>query len=71
MFASDITKQMFTGILSDEFLKKYSIGYVLFMGVKKSGFIYQATVCIPESYVCNLVNIEVSFKGKMTMKAVK
>ncbi|WP_071146883.1 DUF4738 domain-containing protein [Bacteroides ihuae] len=71
LFASDITKQMFAGILSDEFLKKSILSDMLFMGVRKSGFLYQATVCIPESYVCNLVNIEVSFKGKMAMKAVK
>ncbi|MBP7919461.1 MAG: DUF4738 domain-containing protein, partial [Parabacteroides sp.] len=42
-----------------------------FIGVGASGFHYQASVCIPESFVCNIVDLYVSFKGKLTMKAAK
>jgi len=39
-----------------------------FYGVGKIGFRYQATVCIPESSVCNLVNLIIGFDGKLSIK---
>ncbi|WP_321331311.1 DUF4738 domain-containing protein [uncultured Bacteroides sp.] len=71
LFASDITKQMFKGILSDDFLDKSILSDMQFMGINRNGYQYQASVCIPESSVCNLVNITIDFKGKLTMKSVK
>ena len=37
----------------------------------RKGYHYQALVCIPESPVCNLVNLTISFDGKLNITAAK
>jgi len=69
IYASDITKQKFTGLIPDDFLQKAIFSDMDFIGVNSSGFHYQGTVRIPESSVCYLVNLNISFKGKLSMKA--
>ena len=71
LYASDITKQMLSPYVSADFLSKSLFSDMQFIGVGPSGFHYQASVCIPESFVCNIVDLYVSFKGKLTMKAAK
>jgi len=67
IYGHDITKDMFSDVIPEEFLKNAILSDMEFYGVGKVGFRYQATVCIPESSVCNLVNLIVSFDGKLTM----
>jgi hypothetical protein len=68
IYGHDITKDMFSGVIPAEFLKNSILSDMDFYGVGKVGFRYQATVCIPESSVCNLVNLIVSFNGKLSIK---
>lgn len=63
VYAKDINKQMFDQIISTEFLSNSILADMNFINVNSSGFLYQANVCIPESYVCQLVNLTVSFDG--------
>ena len=42
-----------------------------FTGIDRKGYHYQALVCIPESPVCNLVNLTISFDGKLNITAAK
>lgn len=68
IYGHDITKQMFAGVITDDFVQNCLLSDMEFIGVRKEGFRYLATLCIPESSVCNLVSLTVSFDGKLTMK---
>lgn len=68
IYGHDITKQMFTGVIPEDFIQNCLLSDMIFVGVRKDGFKYLATLCIPESSVCNLVSLTVSFDGKLTMK---
>jgi len=68
IYGHDITKDTFLGVIPNEFLKNAILSDMEFYGVGKIGFRYQATVCIPESSVCNLVNLIIGFDGKLSIK---
>lgn len=68
IYGHDITKDMFSNVIKEDFLKNAILADMRFYGVSKVGFRYQATVGIPESSVCNLVNLVVSFDGKLSIK---
>lgn len=68
LYGRDITKKIFSGIFSDEFLNQTILADMNFMGVDSKGYHYQATLCIPESSVSNLVNISIGFNNKMEIK---
>jgi len=68
IYGHDVTRDMFSDLIPEQFLRNSILSDMEFYGVGKTGFRYQATVCIPESSVCNLVNLTISFDGKLTMK---
>ena len=65
LYNSDITKQMFGNIMSEDFLQQSILSDIEFKGVSKKGFHYQATICIPESSACNIANLIVDFDGEL------
>ena len=71
LFSSDITKQMLENVISTDFLQQSILSEMNFKNVDRKGFHYQATVCIPESSVCNIAYLSVSFDGKLTIYTAK
>ena len=71
LFSSDITKQMLENVISTDFLQQSILSEMNFKNVDRKGFYYQATVCIPESSVCNIADLSVSFDGKLTIYTAK
>ena len=71
LFSSDITKQMLENVISTDFLPQSILSEMNFKNVDRKGFHYQATVCIPESSVCNIADLSVSFDGKLTIYTAK
>ena len=71
LFSSDITKQMLENVISTDFLQQSILSEINFKNVDRKGFHYQATVCIPESPVCNIADLSVSFDGKLTIYTAK
>ena len=71
LFSSDITKQMLENVISTDFLQQSNLSEMNFKNVDRKGFHYQATVCIPESSVCNIADLSVSFDGKLTIYTAK
>lgn len=71
LYAQDITKQMFSSALPEEFLQQAILSDMNFTGINKSGYHYQALICIPESSVCRVINLNISFAGKINISAVK
>ena len=71
LFSSDITKQMLENVISTDLLQQSILSEMNFKNVDRKGFHYQATVCIPESSVCNIADLSVSFDGKLTIYTAK
>ena len=71
LFSSDITKQMLENVISTDFLQQSILSEMNFKNVDRKGFHYQATVCRPESSVCNIADLSVSFDGKITIYTAK
>ena len=66
LFAKDIHKDDFTGILPNEFLQWGILSDMDFVDVTPKGYHYQATVCIPGRASCYLINLSISFQGEIT-----
>ena len=71
LFASDVTKQMFDKVLPVDFLEQSILSDTKFMKVDRNGFHYQAVLAIPETSIYSIVNMEVSFKGDLTITSSK
>ena len=71
LYASDVAKKDFAGVIPDDFLQKSILADMNFIKVNASGYQYQAMLNIPESPLCYIVNLNIGFDGKVTMKCVK
>lgn len=71
LFAKDITKQMFEGVVPADFLKWAILSDMDFGGVDAKGYHYQATVCIPDGASCYMVNITINTDGKLTYELAR
>ncbi len=71
LYASDITKRMFEHVIPADFLDKAILADMNFNSVDSSGYHYQASLCIPESSLCYIVNLSISFDGKLSMAVLK
>lgn len=71
LYSSDITKQTFMGMVPDEFLQRSILSDMVFTGITRSGFHYLATICVPKSAVCYMVELNISFDGKLTLSPMK
>lgn len=71
LFASDVTKQMFEEVVPADFLLQSILSDMKFTKVDRNGFHYQAILSIPESAVYSIVNLKVSFDGKLTLASTK
>lgn len=71
LYASDITKQMFSHVIPTEFLNQSILSDMNFIGIDQRGYHYQAMICIPQSYVCYVANLAISFDGELKITAAK
>ena len=71
LYSSDITKRMFENTVPGEFLDKSILSDMNFLSIDSSGYHYQASLCIPETSLCYIVNLTISFDGKLTMAVLK
>ena len=62
---------MFDKVVSADYLKQSILSDMHFIKVDRNGFHYQAALSIPESLIYNMVNLTVSFDGKLTISSVK
>ncbi len=66
-----VTKQMFKGVVPDDFLQWAILSDMDFMGVDSKGYHYQATVCIPDGASCYMVNITAGKDGGLAFELVR
>ena len=66
LFARDMKKQDFEPLVPSEYFKRAILTDMNFMGVNEKGYQYQATLCVPNSASCYLVNISIAKDGDIT-----
>ncbi|NDV64526.1 DUF4738 domain-containing protein [Bacteroides sp. 224] len=71
LFASDIRKEQLKEYISEDLYITSILADMEFVHVDKEGFLYQANLCIPDSPVCNIINLLISFDGKLLISAVE
>ena len=71
LYSEDITKNMFEKLVPVDFLGQAILSDMNFVGVGSDGFHYQASVCIPESVVCYLLDLRINLEGKLTMEVAE
>ncbi len=71
LFASDIKKNLFTSLLPADFLSQAILSDIRFVKVDKRGFLYRATLSIPESSVCATIDLIVGFDGTLHMNSAE
>lgn len=71
LFASDLTKQMFSNVVPEDFLSQGILSDTKFVNVDRNGFHYQAVIAIPESSIYCIADITVGFDGNLTITSAK
>lgn len=71
IFASDVTKQMFSKVVPEDFLIQAILSDIRFIKVDRNGFHYQAVLAIPESSIYSIADMEVSLEGNLTITSIK
>ena len=59
-------KEDFKPLVPAEYFKRSILNDMEFIGVDAKGYQYQATICIPNSASCYLINISISKDGDIT-----
>lgn len=68
LYAKDFTKKDFEELIPADFLKQAILSNMDFAKIDVAGFIYQATLCIPEEASCYNIDITISHDGKLSLK---
>lgn len=71
LFSKDIAKQDFKSVVPAEFLQKSILSDMEFSGIDINGYHYLATICIPESSIYYLINLNINFEGELLFSPVK
>ena len=71
LFGRDMKKQDFESLIPEEYFQRAILSDMDFGGVNAKGYQYQATLCIPNSASCYLVNISIAKDGNITYELVQ
>lgn len=71
LLGKDITKQLFEGLIPDDFLASAILSDMDFVAVDSKGFRYSALICEPEEVTCYQIGISISFEGEWKYELVK
>ena len=66
LFGRDMKKQDFESLIPQEYYQRAILSDMDFIGVNAKGYQYQATLCIPNSASCYLINISIATNGDIT-----
>ena len=66
LFGRDMKKQDFKLLIPEEYYQRAILSDMNFIGVNAKGYQYQATLCIPNSASCYLINLSISLNGEIT-----
>ena len=71
LFGRDMKKQDFESLIPAEYYQRAILSDMEFGGVNTKGYQYQATLCIPNSASCYLINISITKDGDITYELVQ
>jgi hypothetical protein len=71
LFGRDMKKQDFESLIPAEYYQRAILSDMEFGGVNAKGYQYQATLCIPNSASCYLINISITKDGDITYELVQ
>ncbi len=71
LFGRDMKKQDFESLIPAEYYQRAILSDMEFGGVNAKGYQYQATLCIPNSASCYLINISITKDGDITYELVR
>ena len=71
LFGRDMKKQDFESLIPTEYYQRAILSDMEFGGVNAKGYQYQATLCIPNSASCYLINISITKDGDITYELVQ
>lgn len=71
LFGKDIRREMFEGIVPDDYLRYSILDDMNFIGVSPRGYTYSATICSPGSPSCYCVEVFVSKEGELKLTLVQ
>ena len=66
LFGRDMKKQDFKPLIPEGYYQRAILSDMNFTGVNAKGYQYQATLCIPNSASCYLINISIATNGDIT-----
>ena len=70
LFGRDMKKQDFKSLIPEEYFQRAILSDMNFVGVNTKGYQYQATLCIPNSASCYLINISITTDGDITYELI-
>ena len=71
LFGRDMKKQDFKLLIPEEYYQRAILSDMNFVGVNAKGYQYQATLCIPNSASCYLINISIGINGDITYELIQ
>jgi len=71
LFASNITKDHFKDVVPSAFLEKSIMADMNFYTIDKDGYHYTTNLCIPESSVCYIVDLNIGFNDEINAKLIE
>lgn len=71
LFGRDMKKQDFESLIPKEYYQRAILSDMDFAGVNSKGYQYQATLCIPNSASCYLINISITMNGDITYELIQ
>ena len=68
LYSKDIKRPMFAGLVPDDFLNNSILSDMNFVDVNADGYIFEATLCMPDGPTCYNIRLFVDFEGNLTFK---
>lgn len=68
LYSKDIKRQMFSGLVPDDFLNNSILSDMDFIGVNANGYVFEATLCMPDGPTCYNIHLLVDKEGKLEFK---
>lgn len=70
LYSKDINKQMFAEVVPQEFIDFALLSDMDFAGVDDNGFIYIATLCIPDDAQCYMIKLTIDKDKKLSLSLI-
>lgn len=68
LYSKDIKRPMFAGLVPDDFLNNSILSDMNFIGVDADGYVFEATLCMPDGPTCYNIRLFVDLDGNLTFK---